>query len=89
MIAVKIWPCLSSGAVLYIADNETRLDPVKMKRWLIEKQITISFQPTVLAEQLLKQSWPVSGVALKVLQAAGDQLTCYPAYPYPFTLYNL
>jgi amino acid adenylation domain-containing protein len=88
-MAFEVWPCLSKGAVLYIADDESRLDPAQMQRWLIEKQITISFQPTVMAEQLLEKKWPDSGVALKSLRTAGDRLTRCPARPYPFTLYNL
>jgi amino acid adenylation domain-containing protein/non-ribosomal peptide synthase protein (TIGR01720 family) len=88
-MAFEIWPCLSSGASLHLAGNETRLDPLKMKQWLIKHQITISFQPTVMAEHLLKEAWPESGVALKSLRAAGDKLTIYPPQPLPFTLYNL
>jgi amino acid adenylation domain-containing protein/non-ribosomal peptide synthase protein (TIGR01720 family) len=88
-MAFEIWPSLSSGAGLHIADNETRLDPLKMKQWLIKREITISFQPTVMAEHLLREEWPESGVALKSLRAAGDKLTIYPDHPLPFTLYNL
>jgi amino acid adenylation domain-containing protein len=88
-MAFEVWPCLLSGAALYIADNETRLNPGKMKSWLIQQGITISFQPTVMAEHLLDESWPQEGVALKSLRTAGDRLTRYPAHHYPFTLYNL
>jgi amino acid adenylation domain-containing protein len=88
-MAFEIWPCLSNGAALYIADDESRVDPTKMKQWLIEKQITISFQPTVMAEKLLDETWPESGAALKTLSTAGDRLTRNPDRSYPFTLYNL
>lgn len=88
-MAFEIWPCLLSGAALYIADNETRLDPAKMKYWIIQQCITHSFQSTVMAEHLLDEPWPSQGVALRSLPAAGDRLTRYPDHPYPFTLYNL
>jgi amino acid adenylation domain-containing protein len=85
----EVWPCLLSGASLDIADNETRLDPRKIRDWLIRHCITISFQPTVMAEHLLNESWPPDGVGLKSLCAAGDELNCYPVQGYSFKLYNL
>jgi len=88
-MAFEVWPCLLSGAALYIADNKTRIDPPAMKEWLIKNEITISFQPTMMVERLLKEEWPEKGVALKALRAAGDKLTSYPQRPYPFHLYNL
>ncbi|MFC2140701.1 amino acid adenylation domain-containing protein [Acidobacteriota bacterium] len=88
-LAFEVWPCFSSGACLCIADDNIRLDPFAMKTWLIEKCITISFQPTALAELLMKEDWPQEGAALRILRTAGDRLTQYPSRPYPFCLYNL
>jgi len=88
-MAFEIWPCLLNSASLYIADNEVRMDPFLLKEWLIENKITISFQPTIIAEQLLRETWPERGVSLKVLLTAGDKLTRYPTHLYPFVLYNL
>jgi amino acid adenylation domain-containing protein len=88
-MALEVWPCILSGASLVIADQDTRLDPVKMKQWLIEKEITISFQTTVIAEQLLMEKWPKQGVALKFLQTGGEQLVLYPQSNLPFRFYNL
>jgi amino acid adenylation domain-containing protein len=85
----EVWPCLLSSAALYIADNDVRMDPGKMKEWLIEKRINISFQSTAVAELLLKEEWPETGAALRVLQTAGDKLTTYPRRSYPFRIYNL
>ena len=88
-MAFEIWPCLLNGAALHIADDELRINPAKLKEWLIRNQVTLSFQPTLMAEQLLREDWPGEGVALNVLQTAGDRLTRYPAHPYPFRFYNL
>ncbi|MGD2087370.1 MAG: amino acid adenylation domain-containing protein [Candidatus Aminicenantes bacterium] len=88
-MAFEVWPSLLSAATLFIIDDETRTNPGKMKTWLIDKQITISFQPTVMAEQLLMEEWPRQGVALRVLRTAGEQLTRYPSTHYPFRYYNL
>jgi amino acid adenylation domain-containing protein len=88
-MAFEIWPCLVNGAVLHLVDDETRVDAFKMKEWLIKNKITISYQPTILAEQLLGEEWPGQGAALQALRAAGDQLTRYPENRHPFRFYNL
>jgi amino acid adenylation domain-containing protein len=88
-MAFEVWPSLLSGAALYIVNPEIRMDPGRMKEWLIEKRITISFQPTVIAELLLEEEWPESDTALKALRTAGDKLKKYPTRQYPFNLYNL
>jgi amino acid adenylation domain-containing protein len=88
-MALEVWPCLCSGAALYIATTEARLEPSKMKSWLIQKEITHSFQSTVIARQLLDQEWPGKGIALKSLRTGGEKLTYYPTRQYPFTFYNL
>jgi amino acid adenylation domain-containing protein/non-ribosomal peptide synthase protein (TIGR01720 family) len=88
-MAFEVWPCLLDGACLYIADDDTRLEPIRLKQWLIDRGITVSFQPTVMTEHLLDQPWPAYGVALESLRAAGDRLSRYPGPALPFTLYNL
>ncbi|HLP62743.1 MAG TPA: amino acid adenylation domain-containing protein, partial [Candidatus Deferrimicrobium sp.] len=88
-LGFEVWPCLLSGAALHIVDDETRLSPAQMRDWLIRRGITISFQPTVMAEHLLNERWPREGVVLKSLCAGGDRLNRYPDHPYPFKLYNL
>jgi amino acid adenylation domain-containing protein len=85
----EIWPALTSGAALAIADDRTRIDPRAMQHWLIERQITFSFQPTMMAQQLLMLDWAETPISLKKLCAAGEQLTVYPHRKYPFTFYNL
>ncbi len=86
--ASEIWPALLSGASLHIIDNETRMAPRNLQQWLIREKITISFQPTLLAQQLLELHWPDHGVALESIIAAGDRLTIYPPKQYPFKLFN-
>jgi len=88
-MAFEVWPCLSNGASLYIAANDIRMDPVGMNTWLISREITISFQSTMMFERLLKEEWPGKGVALKALRTAGDKLNRLPVRQYPFRLYNL
>jgi acyl carrier protein len=90
-MAFEIWPCLLSGACLHIAGDDTRIDPAKMKQWLIANGITISFQPTMMAERLLREQWPARGAALETLRTAGEALILGGNYQtsFPFRFYNL
>ncbi|HEY9811290.1 MAG TPA: amino acid adenylation domain-containing protein [Halomicronema sp.] len=83
----EIWPYLIAGATLYFPDDETRLSPEKLRDWLIEKQITISFLPTPLAEKILQLQWPVN-TALRILLTGGEKLHQYPLASHPFKLVN-
>jgi amino acid adenylation domain-containing protein len=88
-MAFEVWPCLLGGAALYIIDNEIRMHPGRLKDWLIRYQVTISFQPTLMARELLEEQWPETGTALEILRTAGERLNRYPTRSYPFRFYNL
>jgi amino acid adenylation domain-containing protein len=83
----EIWPHLTAGATLYIADEVTRRSPQGLKDWLVAEQITISFVPTVLAEQLLHTTWPAD-TALRMFLTGADTLHRRPAAGLPFVLVN-
>jgi amino acid adenylation domain-containing protein len=88
-MAFEVWPCLLSGAGLYITDDEVRMEAAGLKRWLIENCIEIAFFPTLMAEYLLEEEWPAKGAALKAVRAAGDRLGRAPSRFCPFKFYNL
>jgi microcystin synthetase protein McyB len=83
----EVWPYLAAGASVHIPDDSTRLDAGLMVRWLAERQITLSFLPTPLAEAVLRENWPET-VALRVLLTGGDKLNQRPAHKLPFRLVN-
>jgi amino acid adenylation domain-containing protein len=85
--AWEIWPTLAAGAALYIADELTRRSPQALRDWLVREKITISFVPTVLAEQLLHTSWPAD-TALRTMLTGADTLHRRPAAGLPFALVN-
>ncbi|PUA26609.1 MAG: hypothetical protein B0W54_22975 [Cellvibrio sp. 79] len=87
-MAFEVWPCLTSGATLYIVDDETRLDPTALKQWLVHNKITVSFQSTLMAERLLEEEWPTE-TALRFLRTAGDKLNRFPSQQLPFAVHNL
>ena len=83
----ELWPYLTCGASIHLVDEDTRLDPVMLRDWLLRQQITITFLPTALAENVLQLNWP-SQAALRFLLTGADTLHHYPAHNLPFTLIN-
>src|SRR5256885_11191927 len=81
----ELWPYLTAGASVHISDDSTRLDAGLMVRWLAERQITLSFLPTPLAEAVLRENWP-EAAALRALLTGGDKLNQRPPPQPPFRL---
>lgn len=85
--AWEIWPHLTAGATLFIADEMTRRSPQTLRDWLVAMKITISFVPTILAEQLLNAEWPAE-TSLRLLLTGADVLHRRPVDGLPFVLVN-
>lgn len=85
--AWEIWPYLTAGASLHIADDTTRRSPEALRDWLVAQKITIGFVPTVMAEQLFRTDWPAD-TALRLLLTGGDRLSRRPPVELPFAVVN-
>jgi amino acid adenylation domain-containing protein len=83
----EVWPALSAGATLTLADDETRSSPTLLKRWLGDEQVSIGFVPTPLAELLIAMDWPAA-TKLRFLLTGGDTLHVFPRPELPFTVIN-
>ncbi|KYC42732.1 non-ribosomal peptide synthetase [Scytonema hofmannii PCC 7110] len=83
----ELWPYLSVGASIYLAKPEILVSPVDLQDWLKSQQITISFLPTPLAEQLLSLEW-TEDTALRTVLTGGDKLHRYPSNLLPFQVIN-
>ncbi len=83
----EIWPYLSCGASIFWPDNETRVVPTRLRDWLVEQRITVSFLPTSLAESVMSLPWPTT-TALRFLLTGADTLRRYPSADLPFALIN-
>jgi len=83
----EIWPYLSSGSSLDLFDSGPINDPVEIRDWLLNREITICFLPTPLAEQVMRLEWP-SNSTLRVMLTGADTLHHYPSRKLPFQLVN-
>jgi amino acid adenylation domain-containing protein len=83
----EIWPYLSAGAAIYLPDESTRWSADALRDWLISREITISFVPTALAEQMIGQPWPADS-ALRFLLTGADTLNRFPVPGLPFSFIN-
>ncbi len=83
----EIWSHLAVGAAVHLPDEATRLSAEAFRDWLVKNRITISFVPTLLAEQLIALSWPQK-TALRFLLTGADTLHRFPRPNLPFALVN-
>ncbi len=68
-------------------DEATRISAESLRDWLVSNQITISFAPTAMAQQLIALRWPAHA-ALRFILTGADTLHRYPPAGLPFTLVN-
>ncbi|KAB5636920.1 amino acid adenylation domain-containing protein, partial [Bacillus thuringiensis] len=84
----EIFPCLCSGATLYILEEEIRSNPIELQQWMTTNGITIGFVPTPLVEPLLELDWS-SNHTLKTMFTGGERLVISKGYNIPFRLVDL
>jgi acyl-coenzyme A synthetase/AMP-(fatty) acid ligase/acyl carrier protein len=82
----EVWPCLSAGGTLALADDETRSSAMLLRQWLCDEQVSIGFVPTPLAELLIAVDWPAA--KLRFLLTGGDTLHVFPRPELPFAVVN-
>jgi amino acid adenylation domain-containing protein len=73
----EVWPYLCAGAGVYIPDEDTRLSPPLLWRWMAAHAITVAFVPTPIAELLMDEP-RLSGMVLRALLTGGDKLKRRP-----------
>ncbi|MFN6572323.1 amino acid adenylation domain-containing protein, partial [Dendronalium sp. ChiSLP03b] len=83
----ELWPYLSAGASIYLIKPGILGSEVDLQDWLLSQNITISFLPTPVAEQLLSLEWK-QNTALRTVLTGGDKLNRYPSNLLPFQVVN-
>jgi amino acid adenylation domain-containing protein len=83
----ELWPYLAAGATIHIIDDAIRTRPERLRNWIVETGITVSFLPTALAEAMIALPWPPN-TSLRFLLTGADVLHRYPPPDLPFALVN-
>jgi amino acid adenylation domain-containing protein len=83
----ELWPYLAAGATLFIVNGDVRIDPISLRKWLVDEGITITFVPTPMAEQLIQMDWS-NHCALRIMLTGADTLHHYPSTSLPFVVVN-
>lgn len=74
----EVWSALLSGATLYIADEQERIDSEALWQYFRAHKITHGFVPTVLVPAIVECSRKSPSPALRYLFTGGEQLS--PVY---------
>jgi amino acid adenylation domain-containing protein len=83
----EVWPYLACGAGVHLVPAEVVAEPVRLRDFLVAKEVTLAFLPTPLAEACLGLAWPVE-TRLRYLLTGGDRLHASPPAGLPFKLVN-
>jgi amino acid adenylation domain-containing protein/thioester reductase-like protein len=70
----EIWSALTSGATVFIADNEDRTEAQVLVEYYRKNHITHGFVPTVLAPSVVDLTRNYNDLKLKYLFTAGEKL---------------
>ncbi len=70
----ETWSALTSGATVFIANNEERTDAQALVDYYRKNHITHGFVPTVLAPSVVEHTRSYSNLKLKYLFTAGEKL---------------
>ena len=83
----ELWPYLCCGASIDIPPNDIRSSPEGLRDWLTEREVTITFVPTPVADPMIGLEWPRQ-TKLRTLLTGGDRLHTWPSLSLPFTVIN-
>lgn len=70
----ETWSALTSGATVFIANNEDRTEALALIEFYRRNQITHGFVPTILAPSVVNYSRNYTDLTLKYLFTAGEKL---------------
>ncbi|WP_399924730.1 MupA/Atu3671 family FMN-dependent luciferase-like monooxygenase [Streptomyces kanamyceticus] len=86
--ALEIWPALTAGATVVVADETVRKDPAALARWYADRKITFSILPTALGEAVLALPDDLQP-PLRHLLLGGDVLRTRPRPGAPYETVNV
>ncbi|MET7637589.1 MupA/Atu3671 family FMN-dependent luciferase-like monooxygenase [Streptomyces sp. NPDC005438] len=86
---LEIWPALTRGLGVVVAEDHLRLDPPALADWYQRQGVGFSILPTVLTQELLRLPVERQPGRLRYLLAGGEPLRATPPEGAPFELVNV
>ncbi|NEC22061.1 amino acid adenylation domain-containing protein, partial [Streptomyces parvus] len=85
---LEIWPTLTGGGTLVVADDATRRDPLALARWFADRAVDFSILPTALGEEVLRLP-AADQPPLRHLLLGGEALRTRPRPEAPYETVNV
>jgi len=79
----ELWPFLSVGASVHVADQDVVSSPEALRDWLVAQRITVAYAGMPLAEALYTLPWPAD-CALRLLVVGSDTVRTWASTSLPF-----
>jgi acyl-coenzyme A synthetase/AMP-(fatty) acid ligase len=79
----ELWPFLSAGASVHVADQDVVSSPEALRDWLVAHRITVAYAGMPLAEALYTLPWPAD-CALRLLVVGSDTVRTWASASLPF-----
>lgn len=70
----EVWSALTAGAVIFIADNEERIEASELVNYYRKNRITHGFVPTVLVPAVVAETRNYTDLELRYLFTGGEKL---------------
>ncbi|MEV6596474.1 amino acid adenylation domain-containing protein [Actinoplanes sp. NPDC051346] len=76
--ANELWPFLTIGATVHIAEQHVVDSPFRLRDWLVDSGVTVTVLAKALAERVCATDWP-DETALRVLMVSGERSGWLPS----------
>ncbi|MEY9940643.1 MupA/Atu3671 family FMN-dependent luciferase-like monooxygenase [Streptacidiphilus sp. MAP5-3] len=86
---LEVWPALTAGGTVVVADEADRLDTRSLAKWLGDKEISVSIVPTQLGAELLTLGDELQPASLRHLLLGGEEMRRRPRAGLPYEVLNV
>jgi amino acid adenylation domain-containing protein len=79
----ELWTYLLAGCAVHVCDDAVAQAPQRLRDWLVDREIAVSFVITWAAERLFGLAWP-EDTRLRTLITGGEAVRVWPPATLPF-----
>ncbi|WP_236652302.1 MupA/Atu3671 family FMN-dependent luciferase-like monooxygenase [Streptacidiphilus neutrinimicus] len=86
---LEVWPALTAGGTVVVADDADRLDTRALAKWLGDREIEVCIVPTPLGAELLTLGDELQPASLRQLMLGGEEMRRRPRPGLPYEVLNV